>query len=103
MSKRNGMQIITLSEFWAAERLLWIPRIMFITDGGEEMGMGHVYNCSRITKKIESMCSVKIQFLMTLGRAKGIYKILEDGFQVALHKKNDIATTIKQIQVFSPS
>ncbi len=103
MSKRNGMQIITLSDFWAAERLLWIPRIMFITDGDKVMGMGHVFSSLRIAKRIKSIGNVQIEFLLTLGHTEGVYKVLQEGFSVTLAETNKMATLLRHIQIFSPT
>jgi len=103
MSKRNGMQIITLSDFWAAERLLWIPRIMFFTKGDNKLGMGHVISSLRIAKQIKKMDNIQIEFLMTFGHSEGVYKVLQEGFSITLAKNDKIEVLLKHIQIFSPS
>ncbi|MGH9390233.1 MAG: cytidylyltransferase domain-containing protein, partial [Vicinamibacteria bacterium] len=43
MDKMSAFTVHDIYDFWLAERLENMPRVLFRVDGGGEMGMGHVY------------------------------------------------------------
>ncbi len=43
MDKMSSLTVHDIYDFWLAERLVHLPRVLFRVDGSAEMGMGHVY------------------------------------------------------------
>ncbi|HEY7696813.1 MAG TPA: hypothetical protein VIE88_00280, partial [Vicinamibacteria bacterium] len=43
MDKMSALTVHDIYDFWLAERLTHLPRVLFRTDGSAQMGMGHVY------------------------------------------------------------
>jgi spore coat polysaccharide biosynthesis predicted glycosyltransferase SpsG/CMP-N-acetylneuraminic acid synthetase len=82
MDKYSAFTIYTLSDFWAAERLLRHPRVVFRVDGGREIGMGHVFRSLAMAEALRRVSSAEVHFLMAAEHPEGIGLASRYGYPV---------------------
>ncbi len=103
MDKMSAFTIHDIYDFWLAERLENMPRVLFRVDGGGEMGMGHVY---RSLAAAEALVKLKptadICFLMRADRPEGAQYVSRKGYQVRV-LPGDEASALPAIRDYSPN
>jgi spore coat polysaccharide biosynthesis predicted glycosyltransferase SpsG/CMP-N-acetylneuraminic acid synthetase len=83
MDKMSALTVHDIYDFWLAERLVHLPRVLFRVDGGGEMGMGHVYRSLAAAEALSKIsASADICFLMRADRPEGVQHVSRAGYQV---------------------
>lgn len=95
----SAFEINSLLDIWLAERIYEGPTIVIRVDGGDDIGMGHVYRCLTIAAEIESLLNCRIQFVSNPEYSAGIEKIESEGYTVV---RADPGGAIDQIRSLSP-
>jgi CMP-N-acetylneuraminic acid synthetase/spore coat polysaccharide biosynthesis predicted glycosyltransferase SpsG len=103
MDKMSSLTVHDIYDFWLAERLDKLPRILFRVDGGGEIGMGHVY---RSLAAAEALVKVKpnadICFLMRAEPPEGAQFVSRKGHQVRVLSGAE-ASALPAIRDYSPN
>ncbi len=102
LDKRAGFTVYDLTDFWMAERLLQESRVLFRTDGGEELGMGHVYRCLAIADVLRANMRADIAFLMTRAHPAGIRTVEEHGYDVVAADAATVDLALAAIRAAAP-
>jgi spore coat polysaccharide biosynthesis predicted glycosyltransferase SpsG len=103
LDKRAGFPVHDLEDFWMAERLLRQPRILFRVDGGETIGMGHVYRCLAIADALRETSSADIACLMNADHPEGIVTVSRRGYPVRVVGDGRLETYLDHIRDFAPA
>jgi spore coat polysaccharide biosynthesis predicted glycosyltransferase SpsG len=83
MDKMSALTVHDIYDFWLAERLVHLPRVLFRVDGGGEMGMGHVYRSLAAAEALSKIsATADICFLMRADRPEGVQHVSRAGYQV---------------------
>jgi spore coat polysaccharide biosynthesis predicted glycosyltransferase SpsG/CMP-N-acetylneuraminic acid synthetase len=91
-------------DFWLAEKLVRLPRILFRVDGGARIGMGHVYRSLAIAEEIRSVSpAADIQFLMKAEHAEGVQSVSSEGYPVRALSDESPSMVMKEIHEYSPN
>lgn len=102
MDKMSALTVHDIYDFWLAERLENMPRVLFRVDGGAEIGMGHVYRSLAAAKAFKNVSrTADVCFLMRGDRPEGIRHVSREGYQVrVLHED---ASELPAIRDYSPN
>jgi spore coat polysaccharide biosynthesis predicted glycosyltransferase SpsG/CMP-N-acetylneuraminic acid synthetase len=102
MDRMSALTVHDIYDFWLAERLENMPRVLFRVDGGAEMGMGHVYRSLAAAKAFKNVSrTADVCFLMRADRPEGIRHVSREGYQVrVLHEE---ASELPAIRDYSPN
>ena len=103
MDKYSAFTVYTLSDFWAAERLLRHPRIVFRVDGGHAMGMGHVYRCMAVAEALKGTSPAEIHFLMSAEHPEGIALVSRYGYPVRAIPEEGLEPLLLVLREISPN
>ncbi len=103
MDKASSLTVHDIYDFWLAEKLVRLPRIVFRVDGGAEMGMGHVYRSLAIADELQSISSADIQFLMSAEHPEGVKRVSSSGYTVRVLSEGGIDGIVEAIQEYSPN
>jgi len=103
LDRREGFMVFDLEDFWMAERLLRQPRILFRTDGGAVLGMGHVYRCLAIADALRRTSRADIAFLMTADHPEGLVTASREGYPVRVAGDARLETYLDQIRDYAPA
>jgi len=104
MDKGSALTVHDIYDFWLAEKLVRLPRILFRVDGGTGIGMGHVYRSLAIADEIRSVSpSADMQFLMKAAHAEGVQRVSSAGYPVRVLSDDDRESVMKEIQEYSPN
>lgn len=106
MDKTSSLTIHDIHDFWLAERLVRMPRVVFRVDGGGKMGMGHVYRSLAIAGAMRSVSNADICFLMDPEFAEGTQQVADAGFAVRLlapGNRTDTTAIVRAVQDYSPN
>jgi spore coat polysaccharide biosynthesis predicted glycosyltransferase SpsG/CMP-N-acetylneuraminic acid synthetase len=104
MDKGSAITVRDIYDFWMAEKLVRLPRILFRVDGGSGIGMGHVYRSLAIADEIRSISpSADIQFLMKAAHAEGVQRVSSAGYPVRIVSDDLPELVMKEIQEYSPN
>jgi spore coat polysaccharide biosynthesis predicted glycosyltransferase SpsG/CMP-N-acetylneuraminic acid synthetase len=102
MDKMSSLTVHDIYDFWLAERLENMPRVLFRVDGGGEIGMGHVY---RSLAAAEALVKLKpnadVCFLMRADRPEGAQHVSRKGYQVRVLAGE--ASALPAIRDYSPN
>lgn len=79
LSEEESIDIDTVADWWIVEKLLNRKKIIFRTDGYNEIGLGHVYRCLTIADKL---IDHEIIFLMNSIYELGISVVREHNYNV---------------------
>jgi spore coat polysaccharide biosynthesis predicted glycosyltransferase SpsG/CMP-N-acetylneuraminic acid synthetase len=102
--KGSSVTVRNIYDFWLAEKLVRLPRILFRVDGGARIGMGHVYRSLAIAEEIRSVApSADIQFLMSAEHAEGVQRVSREGYPVRVVSGGSLASVMETIQEYSPN
>jgi hypothetical protein len=103
MDKMSALTVHDIYDFWLAERLTHLPRVLFRVDGSASVGMGHVYRSLAAAKAfLEVSPTADICFLMRADRPEGIQHVSREGYSVRVLPEND-ASALPAIRDFSPN
>jgi CMP-N-acetylneuraminic acid synthetase/spore coat polysaccharide biosynthesis predicted glycosyltransferase SpsG len=104
MDKESAITVHDIYDFWLAEKLVRLPRILFRVDGGVSMGMGHVYRSLAIADEIRAVSpAADIQFLMKADRAEAIHGVSSAGYPVRILSRDAPEWLVKEIREYSPN
>ena len=103
MGKESSFTIHDIYDFWVAEKLVRLPRIVFRVDGGAEIGMGHVYRSLAIADELCSISSADVQFLMSADHPEGVKRVSGAGYTVRVLSNGGVNAIVDAIQEYSPN
>lgn len=106
MDKMSSLTIHDIYDFWLAERLVRLPRVLFRVDGGGDMGMGHVFRSLAVAMALRSVSNADVCFLMDPQFAEGTQQVADAGFTVRLLAtggRADTGAIVEAIQDYSPN
>ena len=107
MDKMSALTVHDIYDFWLAEKLVRLPRILFRVDGGEKMGMGHVYRSLAVAEALKSIVShADVCFLMCAELPTGVRHVSGAGHAVRVVPGSDKVDTdgvIEVIRDYSPN
>ncbi len=102
MDKMSSLTVHDIYDFWLAEKLEKMPRVLFRVDGGGEIGMGHVY---RSLAAAEALIKLKpnadVCFLMRAEPPEGAQFVWQKGHQVRILSGG--ASALPEIRDYSPN
>jgi CMP-N-acetylneuraminic acid synthetase len=103
MDKMSALTVHDIYDFWLAERLTHLPRVLFRVDGSASVGMGHVYRSLAAARAfLEISPTADICFLMRADRPEGIQHVSREGYPVRVLPEND-RSALSAIRDFSPN
>lgn len=103
MDKMSALTVHDIHDFWLAERLANLPRVLFRVDGGARMGMGHVYRSLAAAKAFAKVSrTADMCFLMRADGPEGIQHVSREGYQVRVLPEN-AASELPAIRDYSPN
>jgi spore coat polysaccharide biosynthesis predicted glycosyltransferase SpsG/CMP-N-acetylneuraminic acid synthetase len=83
MDKMSALTVHDIYDFWLAERLVHLPRVLFRVDGGGAMGMGHVIRSLAAADALSQVSpTADICFLMRADLPEGVQEVSRAGRQV---------------------
>ena len=104
MDKMSALTVHDIYDFWLAEKLVHLPRVLFCVDGGAEMGMGHVYRSLAVAKELTHIVShADVCFLMRADRPEGVQHIASAGYPIRVAPGDDTQTVMGVIRDYSPN
>jgi spore coat polysaccharide biosynthesis predicted glycosyltransferase SpsG len=103
MDKASSFTVRDIYDFWVAERLLRLPRILFRVDGSASLGMGHVYRSLAVAEELRSISNADIHFLMNAEHPEGIRRVSQSGYAVRALSTGDVERTLDAIREYSPN
>jgi len=103
MDKMSALTVHDIYDFWLAEKLVHLPRVLFRVDGSAEMGMGHVYRSLAVANELTAIVShADVCFLMRADRPEGVQHVSRSGFSVRVIPP-ELPTTLEVIRDYSPN
>lgn len=103
MDKYSAFTVYTLADFWAAERLVGLARVVFRVDGGRQIGMGHVFTSLAVAESLKRMANPEICFLMFAEHAEGIGQVSRAGFPVRILHEGGVEEALAFFREFAPT
>jgi spore coat polysaccharide biosynthesis predicted glycosyltransferase SpsG len=104
MDKMSALTVHDIYDFWLAEKLVHLPRVLFCVDGGAEMGMGHVYRSLAVAKELTQIVShADVCFLMRAELPEGVQHIASAGYPIRVAPGKDTQTLMGVIRDYSPN
>ncbi|HEY7820695.1 MAG TPA: hypothetical protein VIG29_20890, partial [Vicinamibacteria bacterium] len=102
MDKMSSLTVHDIYDFWLAEKLEKMPRVLFRVDGGGEIGMGHVYRSLAAAEALLKLRpTAEICFLMRAEPREGGLFVWSRGYQVKLLTGSESA--LPAIRDYSPN
>jgi sialic acid synthase SpsE/CMP-N-acetylneuraminic acid synthetase len=101
--KISAFEVETLIDFWLAERITQGPKIAFRVDGGDDIGMGHVYSCLTLVMELENVLNSNITFVTDEQYQGGLEKLQSVGFDVVTingQRQIDLLNSLEPDAVF---
>lgn len=102
MDKTSALTVHDISDFWLAEKLVRLRRILFRVDGGGKIGMGHVYRSLAVADELRAVSTADILFLMSAEYPEGRRRVSDSGFPVRVLQKAATESVIEAIREYSP-
>jgi len=78
-------------------------RVLFNTAGNDNIGMGHIYTCSRIGNKFKEKYSSENLYLIPRNSFQGIKKLNEFGYNIRILESDDFLDSMRLIKEFNPN
>jgi spore coat polysaccharide biosynthesis predicted glycosyltransferase SpsG len=103
MDKYSAFTVHTLADFWAAERLVGLARVVFRVDGGQRIGMGHVFTSLAVAESLKRMANPEICFVMSSEHAEGIGHVSRAGFPVKILHEGSVEEALAFFREFAPT
>jgi spore coat polysaccharide biosynthesis predicted glycosyltransferase SpsG/CMP-N-acetylneuraminic acid synthetase len=98
MDKMSALTVHDIYDFWLAERLAHLPRVLFRVDGGAAMGMGHVYRSLTAAEALAKISpTADICFLMRADLPEGVQHVSSAGraVRVLAHEGGNVLSAIR--------
>ncbi len=103
MDKASSFTVHDIHDFWVAERLVRLPRILFRVDGGASQGMGHVYRSLAIADELRNISTADVLFLMSAEHPQGVQHVSRYGYPVRVLSGAELAPAMEAIREYSPN
>jgi spore coat polysaccharide biosynthesis predicted glycosyltransferase SpsG/CMP-N-acetylneuraminic acid synthetase len=103
MDKSSSLTVHDIHDFWLAEKLVRLPRIVFRVDGGAQIGMGHVYRSLAIADELRAISNADVQFLMSAEHPEGVKRVSSSGYTVRVVSTGGVDAVLEAIQEYSPN
>ncbi len=104
MDKMSALTVHDIYDFWLAEKLVHLPRVLFRVDGGGEMGMGHVLRSLAVAEALTKIAPhADVCFLMRADPPEGIQHIARIGYSVRVAPGDELTTLVDVIRDYSPN
>jgi len=103
MDKASSFTVHDIHDFWVAERLVRLPRILFRVDGGASQGMGHVYRSLAIADELRNISTADVLFLMSAEHLQGVQHVSRYGYPVRVLAGAELAPALEAIREYSPN
>ena len=106
MDRMSSFTVHDIYDFWLAEKLVRLPRILFRVDGGGQMGMGHVYRSLAVAEALRSISNPDVCFLMSSEPSSGLTHISKAGYPVRVlpgDASTGTAAIVEAIRDYSPN
>jgi spore coat polysaccharide biosynthesis predicted glycosyltransferase SpsG len=103
MDKMSALTVHDIYDFWLAERLAHLPRVLFRVDGGGEIGMGHVVRSLAAADALVKLSpTADVCFLMRADRPEGVQHVSKTGRAVRVLADSG-ADVLSAIRDYSPN
>lgn len=104
MDKMSALTVHDIYDFWLAEKLVHLPRVLFRVDGGGEMGMGHVLRSLAVAEALTKIAPhADVCFLMRAEPPEGIQHIARLGYPVRVAPGDELTALVDVIRDYSPN
>jgi len=104
MDKMSALTIHDIYDFWLAEKLVHLPRVLFRVDGGGEMGMGHVLRSLAVAEALTKIAPhADLCFLMRADPPEGVQHIARLGYPVRVAPGDELTSIVDAIRDYSPN
>jgi spore coat polysaccharide biosynthesis predicted glycosyltransferase SpsG len=103
MDKASSFTVHDIYDFWVAERLVRLPRILFRVDGGARLGMGHVYRSLAIADELRNISTADVLFLMSAEHPEGVQHVSRYGYPVRVLAGAEVPPALEAIREYSPN
>jgi spore coat polysaccharide biosynthesis predicted glycosyltransferase SpsG/CMP-N-acetylneuraminic acid synthetase len=103
MDKASSFTVHDIYDFWVAERLVRLPRILFRVDGGARLGMGHVYRSLAIADELRNISTADVLFLMSAEHPEGVQHVSRYGYPVRVLAGAEVRPALEAIREYSPN
>lgn len=80
--KLSAFEVDTIVDVWLAEKIRKGPSIAFRVDGGDEIGMGHVYRCLTLARELRDVLDCEVTFITHTDYPGGVEKLSSTEFNV---------------------
>ena len=95
MDKMSALTVHDIYDFWLAEKLVHLPRVLFRVDGGGEMGMGHVLRSLAVAEALTKIAPhADVCFLMRADPPEGVQHIARLGYPVRVAPGDELTTLV---------
>jgi len=78
----SSFEVDSLVDFWLAEKIKRGPDLVFRVDGGEDIGMGHIYRCITLARELQNVLGGNITFVTDRSYEGGVEKLGSTEFEV---------------------
>jgi spore coat polysaccharide biosynthesis predicted glycosyltransferase SpsG/CMP-N-acetylneuraminic acid synthetase len=89
--KLSAFEVDSVIDIWLAEKIKEGPTVLFRVDGGDDIGMGHVYRCMRLAGELQSVLDCSIKFLTDSAYSGGVDKLESNGFDVVANSSTGVS------------
>jgi len=104
MDKMSALTVHDIYDFWLAEKLVHLPRVLFRVDGGGEMGMGHVYRSLAVAEALSAIVAhADLCFLMRADLPEGVQHVARAGYAVRVAPGDSLTAVLDAIRDYSPN
>ena len=104
MDKMSALTVHDIYDFWLAEKLVHLPRVVFCVDGDSEMGMGHVFRSLAVARELSKIVPrADICFLMRAEHPEGVQQIAREGYAIRVVPGSAEFTVVDVIRDYSPN
>lgn len=93
----SAFEVDSVLDLWLAERIKEGPNVVFRVDGGDDIGMGHVYRCMTLAGELQTVLDCNITFLTHEAYSGGIEKLESRGFDVVVTDSHADVGAIRSI------
>jgi len=93
----SAFEVDSLVDFWLAEKIRQGPDIVFCVDGGDEIGMGHIYRCITLARELEKVLKSNVTFVTNRRYSGGVEKLRSTDFDVVVTEEKETVGYIKSL------
>jgi CMP-N-acetylneuraminic acid synthetase/spore coat polysaccharide biosynthesis predicted glycosyltransferase SpsG len=104
MDKMSALTVHDIYDFWLAEKLVRLPRVLFRVDGDKEIGMGHVYRSLAVAGALrEAVPHSDVCFLMKAEHPEAVQHVSRAGYAVRVIPATTVRNELETIRDYSPN